>query len=367
MRTAARTACAIATAVLTGALLGPAGAALAAAPPRAATAAAVSLSVPGPVSPSPSPSASVPVPVPVPERYAGTPVLIGTGIVAVLRYGAEGPEAWIRAVPADWKPGDTYMTRVLTRLDDRHRSGSAGGLQLELVKGGAVRARTLVVTGNGRTAFYPLPLGRAGDCRSGPVSISIGGGMTARLTTSPQGPRAELLDAAGGGSREILTRTGPSLPANAGIVARILNPDSAGPVLEWRTEGGGAPYGHAVFPGLPAGCGYDCAPQAPTSRAQPDPDPSAAPFAEPSGAPERRTAVQGSVRTTGPTGTTGTTVHTAFLRTSALPRGVVAADAAGGAPEAGDPTPALAGAGLGAAVAGLGAFAVFRGRRTARR
>ncbi|GGS88094.1 MULTISPECIES: hypothetical protein [Streptomyces] len=90
------------------------------------------------------------------DRYAGEPVYIGEGLVAVLRNGAEGPEAWIRAVGTRWKPGDTYMVRVLALLDRSHPGDTVNGLGLRLAKADT-DAPVLVVTQDGATASYPLP------------------------------------------------------------------------------------------------------------------------------------------------------------------------------------------------------------------
>ncbi|MEV4192535.1 hypothetical protein [Streptomyces toxytricini] len=90
------------------------------------------------------------------DRYAGEPVYIGEGLVAVLRNGAEGPEAWIRAVGTQWKPGDTYMVRVLALLDRSHPGDTVNGLGLRLAKADT-DAPVLVVTQDGATASYPLP------------------------------------------------------------------------------------------------------------------------------------------------------------------------------------------------------------------
>lgn len=35
----------------------------------------------------------------------------------MLRNKSEGPEAWIRAVSPDWRPGDEYMGKVLVVLE----------------------------------------------------------------------------------------------------------------------------------------------------------------------------------------------------------------------------------------------------------
>ncbi|WP_030763357.1 hypothetical protein [Streptomyces sp. NRRL S-575] len=192
MRTALRAS--ITTAVLAGALLAPvAGTAYAATTAQAAAATA-------------------------PARYAGTPVLIDTGVVAVLRNASEGPEVWIRAVSADWKPGDDYMSRVLAVLDVEHPKASVSGLELRLVKEDP-RHPSLTVAKGGTTKSYPLPQAPAApaDCVSEVKQVTFGAELQADLTMSPKGP-----------------------------------------VFEWKTQGGdNVPSGFANFPALPKGCTLD--------------------------------------------------------------------------------------------------------------
>ncbi|MFD8415722.1 hypothetical protein ACFV2Q_28870 [Streptomyces sp. NPDC059650] len=136
MRTALRTS--IVTAALAGALLAPAATTAFAAP----AVQSVTTSVYGTVSDN--------------DRYAGEPVYIGAGLVAVLRNGPEGPEAWIRAVGEQWKPGDAYMVRVLTTLDRSHTGDTINGLSLKLTKLDT-SAPVLTVTTDGATKSFPLP------------------------------------------------------------------------------------------------------------------------------------------------------------------------------------------------------------------
>lgn len=135
MRSALRTS--FVTAALAGALLAPAATAIA-----APAAPAVTHSVNGTVSDD--------------DRYAGEPVYIGEGLVAVLRNGPEGPEAWIRAVGEQWKPGDVYMVRVLTMLDRSHTGDTVNGLGLKLTRADT-STPVLTVTKDGATTSYPLP------------------------------------------------------------------------------------------------------------------------------------------------------------------------------------------------------------------
>ncbi|MFF3212206.1 hypothetical protein ACFYYB_16255 [Streptomyces sp. NPDC002886] len=335
MRSAARTA--LAAAVLAGALLAPTGSAFAATPARPAAASST-----------------------VPDRYAGTPVLISEGVVAVLRNKSEGPEAWVRAVPKDWKQGDSYMGRVLAVVDVKHPTATVDGLRLRFVEED-VHHPLLSVTKDGKTTTHPFPKGQGPECLSEPVRQSIGAGAVALLMTGPNGPVAQLEFAEEGeGGHTSLTRANPSLPKGAGIVARILNPSSAKPVFEWKTQGGSTPYGHATFPALPKGCTFDFTFQPATQKPQPETKPSTGPSAKPSA--------------TTPTGPKTQTVG----QTSVVPKGGVAAGAvvpaAAPAPVApvaaasttGDTnsaTTVAAGAALIAAFGALGASVVLRRRR----
>ncbi|MCB5178513.1 hypothetical protein [Streptomyces antimicrobicus] len=150
MRTALRTR--IATAALAAALLTPAAG-------SAQAAQAAQAAVNGPASTAPAapaaPGAPTP-PAPPADRYAGEPVAIGAGMVAVLRNEAEGPEAWIRFVGPDWQPGDTYMVRVLAKLDRDHPTETVNGLHLSLTASDTATP-VLTVTAHGTTSSYPLP------------------------------------------------------------------------------------------------------------------------------------------------------------------------------------------------------------------
>ncbi|MEU2391059.1 hypothetical protein [Streptomyces sp. NPDC007369] len=143
MRTALRTP--IVTAALAGALLAPAATSAFAAP----AVQSVTTPVYGTVSDN--------------DRYAGEPVYIGAGLVAVLRNGPEGPEAWIRAVGEQWKPGDVYMVHVLALLDRSHTGDTVNGLSLKLTKPDTA-APVLTVTEDGATRSFPLP--KAGSTKA---------------------------------------------------------------------------------------------------------------------------------------------------------------------------------------------------------
>ncbi|MFE2289436.1 hypothetical protein ACFXDJ_35345 [Streptomyces sp. NPDC059443] len=337
MRTAARTA--IATAVLAGALLSAGGTALAAVPQGAAHTSVTAVSAGTPVD----------------DRHSGTPVSIAPGLIAVLRYKGEGPEAWIRAVSPDWKPGDDYMGFVKAVLDDKHRSATVGGLELELVEGGEIHVQNLVVTKDGKSTSYPLPMGQGSECVSGPVSQSIGAGALARLMMTPNGPIVQVEFEEEGDEHTRLTRTNPSLPEGAAVVARILNPSSAEPVFEWN-QGGGTGYGHATFPELRKGCTLHYTLQKPTEQPQPEHAPAPKPSATPSTAP-----------TTAATPTAADPKPQTAGQTSVVPKGSVAAGAELAADDSTTSTTALGAALAATLAAGLGsAFLLRRRARTQR-
>ncbi|MEW2139901.1 hypothetical protein AB0892_25505 [Streptomyces sp. NPDC005409] len=332
MRTALRAS--LATAVLAGALLAPAaGAAYAATSTLTATAAPQS----APVAPETDP-----------DRFTGTPVYIGEGLVAVLRNQAEGPEAWIRAVGPDWKPGDHYMFRVLATLSRMNLTQTVNGLELELVKGNTT-APVLTVTEDGATRSFPLPVaGGGGDqgaaCVSGTVRLSLGGGLLGDLRTTPDGPEVQLVDGATGNAYKQLTRTSPALEKGDRTGARIVNPHSAEPQLRYDTPGGQSPVETARFPVLPEGCRFTYTFKDEVPAAQPTAEPTAEPTASTS-APKAQTAGQ----------------------TAVVPRGGVAAGAELPAEDRDDTTTALAGTGLVAIFAGLGAALLLRRRPGAQR
>ncbi|MFB6822295.1 hypothetical protein ACFCXA_11965, partial [Streptomyces virginiae] len=233
MRTALRAS--IATAVLAGALLAPIAGTAYAATTTAPAAAAVAGTVP--------------------DRYAGTPVLIDTGVVAVLRNKSEGPEVWIRAVSDSWKPGDDHTGRLLATLDVEHLKASVNGLELKLVGSDSPRPSLSVAKG-GTTTSYPLPQAATTptDCVSEVKQVDLGAGVLVDLTMSPKGPKAFMHSADPSSTwSQTLTRTDPK--GSEAYFARINNPSGAKPVLEWKTQGGNnVPSGFANFPALPKGC-----------------------------------------------------------------------------------------------------------------
>ncbi len=141
MRSALRTS--IVTAALAGMLLAPAATAFAApaAQTAAASVSAVAASTPGD------------------DRYDGEVVLVGEGRIAVLRSTSEGPEVWIRAVAADWKPADGWAGRVLATLDTSDTRAVVDGVEYTLTKADDGRYGLNVhVQGEGASnGFHLLP------------------------------------------------------------------------------------------------------------------------------------------------------------------------------------------------------------------
>ncbi|MDG9721559.1 MULTISPECIES: hypothetical protein [unclassified Streptomyces] len=89
-------------------------------------------------------------------------------------------------------------------------------------------------------------------------SQSIGAGTTAILSISPSGPSVRFQGAGEEGFIPglSLNRTHPKLPASAGFLAEILQPNSVSPRLRTNMEGGGHPASVTSFPRLPEGCSF---------------------------------------------------------------------------------------------------------------
>ncbi|MEV5599568.1 hypothetical protein [Streptomyces sp. NPDC052496] len=262
---------AVASAALGAALLGSASGAFAAAPGAPATSATA-------VRPA-SDGAG---------RYTGQPVYIGNGMVAVLRNvpSAGGPEAWIRYVGPQWKPGDRYLVRVLDLLDSGHPAAQLKGLSLRLSGASGTSPKLHVSGGSGGAKTYPLPKagapaaggeqtglsGKGGkhDARQtthhapgGTAAerrkscsitrrVAIGGGTLAALTNSSKGPRVTFEEGPGNPVPGVhLDRTHPTL---ARFGAKIVSPYSARPTFRFKMQGGSYPAGYANFPSLPQGC-----------------------------------------------------------------------------------------------------------------
>ncbi|MFG2710317.1 hypothetical protein ACGFX2_07085 [Streptomyces goshikiensis] len=277
-------------------------------------------------------------------RYSGQAVSIGNGMVAVLRNQSEGPEAWIRYVGPQWKPGDNYMQHVLAVLDRQQTTDSAYGAYFKLTKA-ETTAPVLVVTTDGVAKSYPLPKGKAGQtCAADSKLQDIGAGTTAELYMSSKGPKVVLRPSGTDTPWRILDRDFPALRKSDGIIARIVNPNGSKPVFEWQTQGGETPLGRASFPSLPQGCELNYKVTEEQTGAKPAPKPSST--------------------------TAGVTTQTQAqtpvqAQTAVVPKGSVAAGAelpVETVADTDDSTTLAAGAGLVAIAAALGAT-VLRRRR----
>ncbi|MFI5827253.1 hypothetical protein ACIA6C_08330 [Streptomyces sp. NPDC051578] len=333
MRSAVRTS--IVTAALAGALLAPAATALAAPAPQTPAGAAA------------TGSASED------SRYTGEPVYIGKGLVAVLRNKAEGPEAWIRVVGPNWKPGDNYILRVVAVVDRAHPALTANGLELALSKADTA-APVLVVTTDGVAKSYPLPKGKAGPvCGTAAKSVALGGAFFADVSMSTAGPAVTIRTDVDDNWRH-LDRTFPALRASDGIIARIVNPSGAAPTFEWKAQGGDTPLGHTSFPALPKGCKPDYKVTEDQGADEPAPKatPSATATATAAAKPASRISVEPVADVKPQTG----------AQTVVVPQGGVAAGAEIAAEDTGNTTTMAVGAGLAAVLAAVGAAFLIRRR-----
>ncbi|OKI09831.1 hypothetical protein A6A06_04130 [Streptomyces sp. CB02923] len=265
---------AVASAALGAAVLAPVSGAFAATP-----------GAPGAAAPAASSAAARPA-ADGTGRYEGQPVAIGNGMVAVLRNvpSAGGPEAWIRYVGPQWKPGDWYLVRVLGLLDREHPTAHLKGLSLRLTGVSGTSPKLRVSGGTGGAKSYALPkaaapatggkvTGTGGRHQAGQTAahrpgngtasgsrksctvtrrVAIGGGTLAVLTRGPQGPGASFEDGPGNAvPGTSLDRTHPSL---ARFGAKIIDPYGARPKLRFTMQGASYPPGTANFPALPRGC-----------------------------------------------------------------------------------------------------------------
>uniref|UniRef100_A0AAU2JUT7 Gram-positive cocci surface proteins LPxTG domain-containing protein n=1 Tax=Streptomyces sp. NBC_00049 TaxID=2903617 RepID=A0AAU2JUT7_9ACTN len=317
MRTALRTS--IVTAALAGAMLAPAaGAAFAASAPQAATS----------------------------TKAAESPVKkvdIGDNLIAFVSNSVkEGPRAVIHVVDKD---GTTHP-KPLVSLDRSHTKESVQGTTFALTH---LESATpvLVVSTGGVDKSFPLPKGEPGtDCRSELKQVDMGAGVMAELRVAEYGPVASLTSASDGGRAwATLSRKEPSLPESAGIVARIVNPSSATPVFEWKTQGGPMPTGRASFPAFPKGCkpNYEFTND---EKAQPPVTPKPKPSTTASAPADKKAQNAG--------------------QTTVVPKGPVAAGAelpVETVSDADNTTTVAAGAGLMAVFGALGASVVLRRRR----
>ncbi|RSS75617.1 hypothetical protein [Streptomyces sp. WAC06614] len=349
MRTALRTS--IVAAALAGALLVPAASSAFAGASASAGASATAYG-----------TVSAGTPTPSPDRYAGEPVSIGKGLVAVLRNGAEGPEAWIRYVGPHWKPGDAYMVRVVGLVDRAHPSLSTHGLELRLAEA-ETAAPVLVVTDDGATTSYPLPKGTAGPvCGTEARTVAVGGSFFGEVSVSAAGPEVVVRTAGATTTEEWrrLDRTFPARPASDGIIARIVHPNGAAPVFEWKAQGVDTPLGPTRFPTLPKGCKPACpVTEDRPAAARPATAPGRAPATEAAPGPRATVAAAPAEAAPAPQATVAAQpVSLAAATGATLPEAAPVADGTGTSSAT-----TLAGLGLAAAGPALLAAWSFRTRR----
>ncbi|MFD5142511.1 hypothetical protein [Streptomyces sp. NPDC058401] len=130
------------------------------------------------------------------------------------------------------------------------------------VRTAAVRT-AVVLTALAGGALIPAAVASA-DSTSSPSKCVvvkeawIGAGTDAVMTIAPSGPSVSFKDAGSGKAlSQRLDRTHPKLPANAGFLAEILDPNGPAPKLRTNMEGGGHKAGVTDFPKLPKGCTFD--------------------------------------------------------------------------------------------------------------
>ncbi|MEV6199316.1 hypothetical protein AB0M64_05015 [Streptomyces sp. NPDC051771] len=104
---------------------------------------------------------------------------------------------------------------------------------------------------------YNMETGKVDHCLPQTVDVAIGAGTMAELTMTTKGPKAKLVTAGDEKVIGVLDRAHPSLPASAGIVARIDGAFTATPTLYAKLEGGEAKGGTYTFPSLPKGCSVE--------------------------------------------------------------------------------------------------------------
>lgn len=237
------------------------------------------------------------------NRYDGEKVLVykdaGHGVLAVLRNGAEGPEAWLRAAGPDWKPGDAWAFRVLGAVTRQEPSVTVTefvpGLKAQLLNAGTATPVLRITAPDGTVKTYDLPKGapakpspkpsdkpsaKPGQKPSEPVATkgctvtrreNIGAGTLAVLSIGTQGPSVtfEAGDHTPVKGLGKLDRRHPKLPGSAGIYAEILNPYGSAPQLKTRTQGGDTPTATPPSRSCPRAAPPTALPPRPRAAARP--------------------------------------------------------------------------------------------------
>ncbi|MGW4224737.1 hypothetical protein ACWEG1_14905 [Streptomyces bauhiniae] len=149
----------------------------------------------------------------------------------------------------------TFKGRTLGEL---RAGGSFGAQQMKVFNGIKVTLRA-----DGSMTSADEYVGNGGQGPTVPVRCvvtvtrNIGAGTEALVTISPTGPSVQFQ---GAGDTKLLpytlNRLHPKLPASAGFLAEILDPNSTHPRLRTNMEGGGHPASVQDFPQLPKGCSF---------------------------------------------------------------------------------------------------------------
>ncbi|MFI2644331.1 hypothetical protein [Streptomyces sp. NPDC018610] len=158
--------------------------------------------------------------------------------------------------------GGAFVTLQTHAVDDGHGTLSHIYAGEEIVDPGG-KAIYVVLSADGTITSFDPQAATSGEppadkCTATRVQ-SIGAGILAHLSNRPSGPRVSFTSIYDDGTERPvlmpLDKTHPSLPTDAGIVARITGANTAAPKLVTRVEGGtGAPEAVTAFPALPKDC-----------------------------------------------------------------------------------------------------------------
>ncbi|GGV20543.1 hypothetical protein GCM10010260_70620 [Streptomyces filipinensis] len=158
--------------------------------------------------------------------------------------------------------GGAFLTLQTHAVDDGHGGLSHVYAGEEIVDPGG-KAIYVVLSADGIITSFDPQAATGGEppadkCTATRVQ-SIGAGTLAHMSNRPSGPRVSFTSVYDDGKERPvlmpLDRNHPSLPADAGIVARIKGANTAAPKLVTRVEGGkGAPEAVTAFPAVPKDC-----------------------------------------------------------------------------------------------------------------
>ncbi|MEV6116324.1 hypothetical protein AB0L59_28560 [Streptomyces sp. NPDC052109] len=158
--------------------------------------------------------------------------------------------------------GGAFLTLQTHAVDDGHGGLSHVYAGEEIVDPGG-RAIYVVLSADGIITSFDPQAATGGEpptdkCTATRVQ-SIGAGTLAHMSNRPSGPRVSFTSVYDDGKERPvlmpLDKSHPSLPADAGIQARMTGADTAVPELVTRVEGGkGTPETVTAFPAVPKGC-----------------------------------------------------------------------------------------------------------------